>query len=124
MEQCGHSTAEPTDSGSKNLKDACEVFSSAVRSFRESLPEPERDAFREFESSETMIEEIQAHCQGYYKNRSTLMGCCRRIRKFARAWEPFFEITNIFVSSHPDWAAIAWGAVRLVFVVGWSMETG
>jgi hypothetical protein len=31
--------------------------------------------------------------------------------------EPYFEVINIFVSSHPEFAALVWGALRLVFVV-------
>jgi hypothetical protein len=98
------------------FQDASEIFAGAVQSFRESLSDPERSAFREFENPQMMVREIEDHCKKYYQNRK-LLGFCRRIQRFANAWEPFFEITNIFVSTNPEWAGISWGAIRMVFVV-------
>lgn len=31
--------------------------------------------------------------------------------------EPYFKVVGIFVSSRPEWAALAWGAIRLVLQV-------
>jgi hypothetical protein len=43
--------------------------------------------------------------------------CLRGVSALATMLGPFFEVVNLFVSSHPEFAAIAWGAIRLVFVV-------
>ena len=39
------------------------------------------------------------------------------IHKFGASLQPYFKILNIVVQSHPEWSAIAWGAVRLVLQV-------
>jgi hypothetical protein len=98
------------------FQEASIIFNNAIQTFRESLSDAERLNFREFESPGAMVEDIQQHCEKFFKDRK-LTRFCRRIQIFASAWEPFFEITNIFVSTHPDWAGIAWGAIRLVFIV-------
>jgi hypothetical protein len=40
-----------------------------------------------------------------------------RIKTFSSRLQPYFDILNIVVQSHPEWAAIAWGAIRLVLQV-------
>ncbi|KAH6681135.1 hypothetical protein F5X68DRAFT_263480 [Plectosphaerella plurivora] len=42
--------------------------------------------------------------------------CLRGVSALANMLEPFFEVVNLFVSSHPEFAAIAWSAIRLVFM--------
>ncbi|KAI0384987.1 hypothetical protein F5Y04DRAFT_246589 [Hypomontagnella monticulosa] len=37
------------------------------------------------------------------------------IKEFAAQLSPFFKVVDTFVSSHPDYAAVAWGALKLVF---------
>lgn len=78
------------------------------------IPPDERAAFDQFSSCKSMLDVIEAQAA---KNpeRSRLLRCCKKISQFAERWEPFFEITNILVSSKPEWAALAWGAIRLVF---------
>lgn len=49
--------------------------------------------------------------------QSRLLKACRKVSDFAKSLEPFFKTVDLFVSSHPDWAAIAWGLVHLVFTV-------
>jgi hypothetical protein len=39
------------------------------------------------------------------------------VKKFADRLEPYFSIVDIFVSSHPEYAALFWGSLRLVLKV-------
>ena len=65
-----------------------------------------------------MIKDLQEHIERHSKGkRSRLLAACSRIESFHMAIEPYFKVVDIVVSSHPDWAAIVWGAVRLVFTV-------
>jgi hypothetical protein len=65
-----------------------------------------------------MITLIERQIKNLSSHRtSRLLEACKKIQQFGKAMSPFFNITDIFVSSHPDWAAIAWGAIRLVFQV-------
>ncbi|KAM3064767.1 hypothetical protein ACMFMF_011762 [Clarireedia jacksonii] len=61
----------------------------------------------------TLIERQTAKLKTHRTSR--LLKACEKIQYFSKAMSPFFKITDIFVSSHPDWAAIVWGAIRLVF---------
>lgn len=67
-----------------------------------------------------MVEHIQDYCKKYQKERKFSL-FCNRLHKFATAWEPFFDIVNIFVQASPEWAGFAWGAIRMVFLVWHSL---
>lgn len=87
--------------------------------FRDSLPSSDRAQLAQCDNSESLILNIETIAYNF-KNRSSisrLIACCGIIKRFAEAWEPFFQITNILVSSHPEYAAFAWGAIRLLFLV-------
>jgi hypothetical protein len=63
-----------------------------------------------------MLNDLNTRCKDV-RNGRKLSSLCRKIERFATAWEPFFEVTNIFVQTHPEFAGLAWGAIRLVFLV-------
>jgi hypothetical protein len=92
------------------------VFSHAAESFQRSLSPKEQSIFKKFSTSSEMLKDLYDNCKDV-QNKSKISRLCQKIEKFATAWEPFFEITSIFVSSHPEFAGIIWGAIRLVFMV-------
>lgn len=40
-----------------------------------------------------------------------------KLKNFTYASEPYFEVIGTIISSHPEWAAVCWGALRLVLQV-------
>ncbi|GAB1317800.1 NACHT domain-containing protein [Madurella fahalii] len=117
MSQWRHGNADepgmPSD-GQDRQSAALGLFAEALKKFQAIIPQDERAAFDQFGSCGSMLEVIEAQA-AKSPEKSRLLRCCKKINHFATRWEPFFEITNIVVSSHPEWAALAWGAVRLVF---------
>lgn len=69
-----------------------------------------------------MVASIEQHIVQLNSHRtSRLLDACKKVDHFRKSMEPLFEVVNIFVSTHhPEWAGIAWGAIRLVFQVGYS----
>ena len=63
-----------------------------------------------------MMLDLEAHCKRM-EGGGKLLATCKVIDRFSKLWSPFFDIIGIFVSSHPEYAAFAWGAIRLVFLV-------
>jgi hypothetical protein len=101
----------------KNIdEDTIAIFKNAIKEFRDSLSPKEKSMFQTFDSSRSMLADLHSRCKDVSHGRK-LSGLCRRIERFAAAWEPFFEITNIFVQTHPEFAGFAWGTIRLVFLV-------
>ncbi|KAI9830344.1 MAG: hypothetical protein M1819_005725 [Sarea resinae] len=96
--------------------DAASIFVSSMETFRDSLSADDQQQFREFDSPQAMMDDILNNCRRM-KDHSKLMASCKLIRKFANGWSPFFSIIDIFVSSNPQWAGLAWGAIRLVFLL-------
>ena len=96
--------------------DATHVFQDVIQSFRNSLSGQEKTLFKEFQNPGDMLEDLRVKCKEV-RNARKLSKLCHIIERFASAWEPFFEVTSIFVQTHPEFAGIAWGAIRLVFLV-------
>jgi len=90
-----------------------------MTTFRESLPPEHRSQLVQCDSIDSLVIKIETIAY-QFKNRSKisrLLACCKSLQRFAQSWEPFFEVTSIFISSNPEYAALAWGAIRLIFQV-------
>jgi hypothetical protein len=94
------------------------IFATTAQRFYDELSEEDKANFQSIEDPEEMIISIK-HYIGQQNSPHTtrLLRVCQKIDTFRKAMEPFFRVIDIFVSSHPDWAAIVWGAIRLVFQV-------
>lgn len=93
------------------------LFKSACEQFRASLSEKQRQVFKEYPDATSMLKALRDQAERHPTHRSLLTRCCKKILALSTMMEPYFDVINIFVSSHPEFAAIAWGALRLVFVV-------
>ena len=94
------------------------VFKIAATDFRAGLPEEQRVSFRLYDNPTAMIQSLQEHITEHGRGkRSRLLAGCALIDAGCRRMEPYFKVIDILVQSHPDWASIVWGAIRLVFTV-------
>jgi hypothetical protein len=114
-QDCSQVSPDATDP--KADFDATHVFEDVIQNFRNSLSSQEKTMFKEFHNPRDMLHDLQTKCKEV-RNGRKLSKLCHVIERFASAWEPFFEVTSIFIQSHPEFAGIAWGAIRLVFLVG------
>jgi len=64
-----------------------------------------------------MLKAIEEHANSHPIHSSLLTKCCKKIHSLSTKLTPYFEIIGIFVQAHPEFAALAWGSIRLVFQV-------
>jgi hypothetical protein len=64
-----------------------------------------------------MLTTIKEDAKSHPVHSSILTKCCKGINSIANRLSPFFDIAGLFVSSHPEFAALAWGSLRLIFIV-------
>ncbi|KAF5672847.1 NACHT domain-containing protein [Fusarium circinatum] len=95
-----------------------EIFREACHEFRSSLTEKDKALFKEFSDATSILATIKEDAKSHPVHSSTLTPCCKGINSIANRLSPFFDIASLFVSSHPEFAALAWGSIRLVFVLG------
>jgi hypothetical protein len=93
------------------------LFKAACEQFRASLSEKQRQIFKEYPDAISMLDAIRGQAEQHPTHKALLARCCKKIFALSTMMEPYFEVINLFVSSHPEFAGIAWGALRLVFVV-------
>ena len=94
----------------------CDIFLMARDQFLDSLFVGERRMFSNCASAEQMIKDIR-NLEIVPEDKKMLNRCADRVKSFSDKLEPYFEIINIFIQSNPQFAAIAWGAMRLVLKV-------
>ena len=89
---------------------------SARNTFLSSLTHDERALYAPCTSSKRLSESVQRlHILLTDNDRkNTVIGL---LAKFHDAFEPYFKVINVFVSSNPDPGAIVWGALQLVLQV-------
>jgi Heterokaryon incompatibility protein (HET) len=104
------------DDSQNRASSSNDVFNSVITGFRDSLGPKEKEMFKEFKSSKEMLGDLRSRCKDV-RNSRKLFSLCSKIERFAAAWEPFFEVMTIFVQTHLEFAGLAWGAIRLVFIV-------
>ncbi|KAF2185894.1 hypothetical protein K469DRAFT_687714 [Zopfia rhizophila CBS 207.26] len=99
------------------------IFEEACAAFRSALTEDDRKLFKEFESAQSMLQEIGNHAKTHPVHHSRLTKCCKKIHGLAEKLSQYFEIINIFIQSNPEFAALAWGSLRLIFLVRNSLDS-
>ena len=92
------------------------IFATAINNFQHALSQHDQCEFLQFENAPAMIRDLEAHCKKLERGKR-LLTACKVIDRFSKAWSPFFDIIGIFISSHPEYAAFAWGALRLTFLL-------
>ncbi|KUJ08082.1 uncharacterized protein LY89DRAFT_742377 [Mollisia scopiformis] len=105
---------DPTGA-SKNIKHltALEIFVAVARDFRDSLPSKEQKLFQTFQTQQSMVEEIQKDVRTYQNSRKLSL-LCKKVERFSTPLAPYFEVVSITIQSNPEFAALAWGAIRLL----------
>jgi hypothetical protein len=92
------------------------IFREARDNFLASLSAEERVHFPTCTSANNLINNIKAP-DAFKKNHNRWMKTLKRFKDFGDQLQPYFEVMNIALQSHPEWTAIAFGAFRLVIQV-------
>lgn len=92
-----------------------DIFTDVRDQFLSSLSISEQAQFAKCTSAAQLIKDIENF--EAVKKHPRLKKCIKKIEKFGNSLQPYFKVVDTFVSSHPEWAAIAWGAIRLLFQV-------
>lgn len=93
-------------------------FEQALKEFRSSLAPREQSLFTQCRSPEELITYVQSleKLQDIQKRGALIM----YLERFSKNLSHYFDVIGILVQSHPEYAALAWGAFRLVLQVGFS----
>lgn len=73
--------------------------------------------FVSYPTGASMLRAMQDFAESKAGDRTLLERMLARIERISTRLKPFFQVIEIFVSSNPEYAAIAWGSIRLIFMV-------
>ncbi|KAI0376424.1 hypothetical protein F5Y04DRAFT_209945 [Hypomontagnella monticulosa] len=102
---------------SKQKPTSTKIFQEACNGFRAQLSKEHRAQFVEYPDAESMLKAIREEVATDSEHGNIFHRCCQKIECLANRLTPFFKVIDIFVSSNPTFAAIAWGSIRLVFLL-------
>jgi hypothetical protein len=91
-------------------------FQQAREDFFAEISAEERVRFCKIKSSKDFLDEFKKF-ETYDKSKKKWMKLFKAVKGCSDKLEPYFETLGLFVSAHPEYAAIAWGAFRLVLQV-------
>ena len=100
----------------RHSTDDNDVFELARKRFLDSLDEGECLRFSPCTSSQDFLSavgKLETSTQQAARRGKAL----RCVQSLTKRLQPYFEVVNIFVSSNPQFAALFWGAFRLVLEV-------
>ncbi|KAH6679199.1 hypothetical protein B0J14DRAFT_649592 [Halenospora varia] len=89
------------------------AFKDAQRKFLESISESEKAQFESCSSAEELLKMVEGFGD-FIKRHSHWSKTLGRIKRFSDGLQPYFNIIGTVLSSHPEFAAIAWGSFLLV----------
>ena len=90
-------------------------FELALKEFRASLAPQEQSIFTQCHSADELIRHVEN--LGSLKRVHRRGKFIQRISQFSKSLSHYFDVIGILVQSHPEFAALAWGAFRLVLQV-------
>jgi hypothetical protein len=97
------------------------IFREACEQFKGSLSDKQLRSFEEYPDVESMLKSVHNEVKRHPLQKSMLTRCCGQVTRLSNKLSPFFKVVDLFVSSNPTFAAVAWGSIRLVFVVSCSV---
>jgi hypothetical protein len=101
-------------SSSESAKDP---FEEAQTRFLDSLSAEERLSFTPCTTDKELLAALNDQAKGSESFKSWGNSILPQIRTFSERLQPYLEIVSIFVQSNPQYNAIVWGSLRLIFQV-------
>lgn len=93
--------------------DVLAVFHEARTNFFTSLSKEERPLFAECTSAENMVQQL-SNWDVITREKRRGKRMMAAITAFTNQLRPYFEVVTILVQSKPEFAALAWGGLRLI----------
>ena len=92
------------------------VFQRAQDEFLQQLSPEERAMYTKVKTSDDLLKGFQTLGR-FSTDNSRWVKVFQAVKNCSEKLQPYFDILDVVVQSHPEWAAIAWGAFRLVLKV-------
>jgi hypothetical protein len=96
---------------------APDLFLQARDEFLSSLQPSHQSLFKECTSSQELVKEVESFMGFADKHPRLRRHVLVKVKKLSDSLQPYFDVLGIIVQSHPEYAAIFYGGIRLLFQV-------
>lgn len=99
--------------------DALQRLSDVSSGFRQGLTADDKALCDEVKTRDVMLNALTKECASSSRkdDNGKLFRFLGAMDRFSDHLRPFFDVIDMIISSHPDYAAIAWGGLKLLFLV-------
>ncbi|KAI0182629.1 hypothetical protein EV127DRAFT_449110 [Xylaria flabelliformis] len=94
------------------------LFDDALGKLRSALSDADKAHIKDFRNHKDMIASVRKASSHFAGNQRGLIRIAERIAAFSDAFAPFFDVVNVYVQIKPEWAAVFWGTLWLIFKLG------
>ncbi|PMD42872.1 hypothetical protein L207DRAFT_581518 [Hyaloscypha variabilis F] len=98
------------------------LFEEIHEKFLQTLPDRERSLFSKCASAKDLLAEAR-NWKTIKKNKFQGLYLMENIKRFSDCLQPYFDAVGIIFSSNSEYAAIAWGAIRLALQLANNFST-
>jgi hypothetical protein len=92
------------------------IFEEARKSFLETIPEHHLSTLRDCHSAQQLLTDVEKWDIATKTLRRTKR-VLSPVKVLSDVLEPYLDILGVFVNSNPEYAALVWGAFRLILKV-------
>ena len=89
------------------------VFKHARDHFCQRLSGKDREVFAQISTSSELLDDFKK-LQATFKDGQRWTKIFSAVKACNDVLQPYFKIVEIIIQSHPEWAAVVWGAIRLI----------
>jgi hypothetical protein len=92
------------------------AFAEAKKNFLDSLTVEEQARLTDCSSAQILLDEVKKF-EVIAKSKQRGLRFAQKIQSLSESLGPYFSIIEIFCGAHPEYANLAWGALRLILQV-------
>jgi Cdc6-like AAA superfamily ATPase len=109
--------------GNSANRDPQAIFATVYEKFKHTLPQDIQNDLMRFKDSSKLVENFNQLAADSLSRPGRAGRSLQMIARIADTLRPYFEVVDIYVQSHPEYAGLVWGTLRFIFTVATNYST-
>ncbi|KAF7540539.1 hypothetical protein G7Z17_g12163 [Cylindrodendrum hubeiense] len=104
-------------------REASAIFATVSEEFKKSLQGEVWKKISDYQDADAMLKGAADLLRKHSAQPSKLRASIAAVDRIASRWRPYFNVVDVFVQSNPEYAALAWGSLRVMFQMASNFTT-
>ena len=93
------------------------IFARVYDTYKSGLPRDIQNDLANLSNARDVVEKFKKLARENLSRPSKIRKPLQAIARIADALQPYFEVVDIYVQTHPEYAGLVWGSLRFIFTV-------